>query len=77
MNEETCCPNNEIKSDPIFTVGSEEAFYADKEINANARLDICKTCPELFTLTNTCKQCGCFMSIKTRIYSASCPLGKW
>jgi len=77
MTEEPCCPDTEIKTDPVFDPVTEEAFYASKETNAAARLDICKSCPELFTLTNSCKQCGCFMNIKVRIYSAECPLGKW
>jgi hypothetical protein len=50
---------------------SKEKQYAQK------RLDICRTCPELFAPTLTCKQCGCFMKIKTQIKSAECPLGKW
>ena len=41
------------------------------------RLEICKACPELIKLTSTCKKCGCFMAIKTKIQGAVCPLGKW
>lgn len=41
------------------------------------RMDICKSCEFLFTPTNQCTQCGCFMNIKTRINEAYCPLGKW
>lgn len=42
-----------------------------------ARLQICKECPRLFKPTMQCKECGCFMRIKTRLKSASCPIGKW
>jgi hypothetical protein len=56
---------------------TEEEFYADKAANSQTRLDICKSCPELVGPLNNCTQCGCFMNIKVRIYSASCPLGKW
>lgn len=45
--------------------------------DSNSRLDICKSCPELITVVNQCKQCGCFMNIKTKLESARCPLGKW
>jgi hypothetical protein len=48
----------------------------DKEV-AFARLDICAECPRLFTPTFTCKECGCFMKVKTRLAGSSCPLGKW
>ena len=44
---------------------------------ANQRLDICKLCPEFFSITGQCKKCGCFMSVKTKLESAKCPLGKW
>lgn len=50
--------------------------YVDENI-AKDRLDICKGCPEFFSLTNQCKECGCFMVAKTKIKNASCPLGKW
>jgi len=50
--------------------------YTTKEIR-NERLDICKACPRLFKPTKTCKECGCFMSMKTWLKDASCPIGKW
>ena len=41
------------------------------------RLSICKGCPEFFTTTSQCKKCGCFMTAKTRLEAAKCPIGKW
>ena len=41
------------------------------------RYDICKACPELIPVTNTCKKCGCFMAAKTHLAYAECPIGKW
>jgi ribosomal protein L32 len=41
------------------------------------RLSICKVCPELISITNQCKKCGCFMNLKTKLEDATCPLGKW
>ena len=52
------------------------AEYVDKE-TAEARFNICKTCPELFQMTKQCKKCGCFMYAKTKLQKATCPLGKW
>ena len=43
----------------------------------NARMDICRSCPELIKLTTQCKKCGCFMNLKTKIEAAKCPIGKW
>lgn len=41
------------------------------------RAKICASCPELIKATWTCKKCGCFMKVKTRIAKSSCPLDKW
>jgi len=73
-NLETCCPNQQ--SVELQEIESEELFLANKETRSEQRMTICRECPELGAL-NRCRQCGCFMNIKTRIYSASCPLGKW
>jgi len=45
--------------------------------DAAKRFDICKACPELIKLTSQCKQCGCFMKVKTKLEIAKCPLSKW
>lgn len=50
--------------------------YAD-DAEAGRRYDICKSCPELIDLTKQCKQCGCIMSLKTKLQHAACPLQKW
>lgn len=44
---------------------------------ANSRLDICNSCPQLIQLTKQCKKCGCFMTAKTKIEAARCPIGNW
>lgn len=49
----------------------------ETEEEADRRFDICKSCPEIISLTKTCKICGCFMAAKTKIKRASCPIGKW
>ena len=41
------------------------------------RMDTCLSCPELIQLTKTCKKCGCFMEMKTKLEYAKCPIGKW
>ena len=41
------------------------------------RWNECQNCEHLIKATNTCKKCGCFMKIKTRVATASCPVGKW
>ena len=49
---------------------------ADEEL-LNDRLAICRACPELIKITEQCKQCGCFMAIKTKLEISKCPIGKW
>jgi hypothetical protein len=50
--------------------------YVTEEV-AEERLTICKECPELIQLTKTCKECGCFMTLKVKLARAACPLKKW
>lgn len=50
--------------------------YTTDEI-ATERMEICNSCPRLIKLTKQCKECGCFMNLKTKLTHAKCPLAKW
>lgn len=50
--------------------------YVD-QTTASTRFDICKQCPKLIKATSQCKECGCFMAVKTKLNNANCPIGKW
>jgi len=50
--------------------------YTTKDVRDD-RFNACKECDRLFKPTRTCRECGCFMSMKTWLKDASCPLGKW
>jgi hypothetical protein len=50
--------------------------YVDETTSAE-RYNICKGCPEFINLSKQCKKCGCFMSAKTKLAAASCPIGRW
>lgn len=50
--------------------------YTTEDIR-NARYETCLGCEKLFKPTRTCKECGCFMVMKTWLKDATCPLGKW
>ena len=43
----------------------------------NKRIDICKSCEHFFKPTGSCKKCGCFVRIKAKISTLSCPINKW
>jgi len=51
--------------------------YVEDEELGKTILEICKCCPELIQLTTTCKKCGCFMAVKTKLKASTCPIGKW
>ena len=48
----------------------------DQEI-IDKRWAECQNCEFLIKPTNSCRECGCFMKIKTRVATARCPIGKW
>jgi hypothetical protein len=50
--------------------------YIDKSAS-DQRMSICLRCEHLIKLTNQCKECGCFMNLKTKLQNAKCPIGKW
>lgn len=52
-----------------------EYLWASKE-KQEKRWSICKGCPEL-KKSNRCKKCGCFMKVKTKLNTSSCPINKW
>lgn len=49
---------------------------SDKEL-IDYRLSICNTCPAFNKRLKKCTKCGCFMTLKTTLRRASCPIGKW
>jgi len=51
-------------------------FKADPATIAS-RFKHCIQCPHLIKRTSTCKKCGCFMKIKTKLVNSKCPIGKW
>lgn len=54
-------------------------YLEEKYKLSDERLAICKAC-DRYALKygqGQCLECGCFMAYKTKMKSASCPLGKW
>ena len=41
------------------------------------RFSMCQDCEHFISATSQCKECGCFMKVKTKLATASCPVGKW
>ncbi len=41
------------------------------------RYDVCKVCENFLNITKQCNKCFCFMPIKARAKTGTCPEGKW
>ncbi len=56
----------------------DKTLLAPKVI-AESRLTICKLnrCGKYRKSLAMCKECGCFLKLKTYITSQKCPLGHW
>lgn len=59
---------------PLLDLTRKSRYVADAE--KTRRVKICKECPML-TKLQRCKQCGCFVGLKTRLTTERCPLEKW
>lgn len=60
---------------PWDVVNPNVEHVSDQE--AATRLAVCTSCPSLIKFTHQCRECGCFMKLKTKLQKAECPLGKW
>lgn len=68
--------NEENKDVTFFDLFDSNQPKSDKEL-VEYRLSICQTCPFFSKAGNRCKKCGCFMSLKTTLRKAKCPVGNW
>lgn len=48
-----------------------------EELLQKKRIEICEQCERFFKLTRQCRECGCFMDLKTKLENATCPKDKW
>lgn len=67
---------SETVTDSIGQIAKGKNVFVDGDIQSS-RMAICHACPDFYETTSQCKRCGCFMSAKTRLKVASCPIGKW
>lgn len=54
-----------VKREPLLATAAE----------AEARREICASCPDL--VNGRCARCGCFYKAKIKLATERCPLGKW
>lgn len=63
----------DVKFGDLF---NPEEPRSDEEL-IQYRLDICNSCEWLDKRLTRCRQCGCFMKLKSTLKRAECPLHKW
>lgn len=68
--------SNFIESLKTAKKNAIKAVFVEETIS-KTRFDICTSCEFLTKTTNSCKKCGCFMIVKTKLKNARCPIGKW
>lgn len=71
--KKTVSANGDSKPWHILNSG----LHVTEEKVIEQRLNICFDCDRLIKATSQCKECGCFMKLKTRLQHAKCPLAKW
>jgi hypothetical protein len=64
------------KSLTVTTVKAFTRGRLNKE-DRDERYNTCLNCPSFIRHSKRCAECGCFMSAKTWVAGATCPLGKW
>lgn len=67
--------NKSSRVKPWDVINPNSPKTQDEE--ADRRYAICEECPRFLRVTKQCKECGCFMNLKTKLANATCPLGKW
>lgn len=55
---------------------NEEVFFISDEVHKK-RIKICQSCEHYDSKKHRCKECGCFLEMKSRISVESCPIGAW
>jgi Family of unknown function (DUF6171) len=65
-----------LKDIAVKLIRGELPAFSGDEL-ARERLKMCEQCEEFAALSRQCRNCGCFLDLKTKLLEASCPLGKW
>jgi hypothetical protein len=67
---------SETVTDSFGELAKGNNIFVEQQIQ-QTRMSTCQSCEDFNAKTTQCKKCGCFMSAKTRLKTASCPVGKW
>jgi hypothetical protein len=61
----------------VMTEYSRRGLLVADEKKVNMRMELCSGCKMFEKESTRCKLCGCFMNLKIRLVSSTCPVGKW
>jgi hypothetical protein len=76
MNYKNAWEEYKAKNGVVPTDLLNKDNYIEKT-ESEKRMKICLECDHLNKLIHQCKECGCFMNLKTKLINAKCPIGKW
>jgi hypothetical protein len=54
---------------------AQDGFKTEDSAETDRRLEICFSCENF--KDGRCMLCGCFMKLKAKLSTGSCPVGKW
>jgi hypothetical protein len=58
-------------------IRGEDDYLPEETSLSKQRMSICQSCDQYAKVIRVCNECYCFMPLKTRLTSVTCPLGKW
>jgi hypothetical protein len=67
---------SETMTESVGNYAKGKPVFCSQEV-ISQRMSVCNACPDFVKATSQCKKCGCFMSAKTKLKAASCPVMKW
>lgn len=65
------------ESDIEYAQSLEKELKEEEKSIAEKRYNICVSCDRFMKITRQCKECFCFIPLKTKIMDTECPIGKW
>lgn len=63
-----------LKDEAISIASGEESIDQN---TIDKRIDTCNSCDFFMKKNERCIKCGCFIKLKARMRSQTCPIGKW